>query len=79
MYRICFAFLIISYETVVGNVDISTKLCILKCTSKQTVEAPRESGKARRRIDSLRYSFEWDRWAEDSLENTFSCVPKVQG
>ena len=21
----------------------------------------------------------WDRKAEDSLENTFSCVPKVQG
>ena len=31
---------------------------------------------AHRRIDSLRYQ---DRQAEDSLENTFSCVPKVQG
>ena len=31
---------------------------------------------AHRRINSLRYQ---DRQAEDSLENTFSCVPKVQG
>ena len=47
-------------------VDKYSKVCIMVITSEQTYEV---SG----------YGAGQNRTIEDSLENTFSCVPKVQG